>query len=54
MLDIENLEQVFYKVVQSDDWKELQEKFNECDDIYVLGHGGNLAVATMRLLIYQD
>ena len=45
MLDIENLEQVFYKVVQSDDWKELQEKFNECDDIYVLGHGGNLAVA---------
>ena len=29
MLDIENLEQLFHKVVNSDDWKELQEKFNE-------------------------
>jgi len=29
MLNIENLEQVFHKVVQSDDWKELQEKFND-------------------------
>ena len=32
MLDIENLEQLFHKVVNSDDWKELQEKFNECED----------------------
>ena len=46
MLDIENLEQLFHKVVDSDDWKELQEKFNNADTIYVLGHGGNLAVAS--------
>ena len=46
MLDIENLEQLFHKVVNSDDWKELQEKFNNADTIYVLGHGGNLAVAS--------
>ena len=45
MLNIESIDQVFYKVVNSDDWKELQDKFNEADDIYVLGHGGNLAVA---------
>ena len=46
MLDIENLEQLFHKVVNSDDWKELQEKFNNADTIYVLGHGGNLAVVS--------
>lgn len=45
MLNIESIDQVFYKVVNSDEWKELQDKFNEADDIYVLGHGGNLAVA---------
>ena len=46
MLNIENIESLFYEVVNSDDWKELQEKFNNADDIYVLGHGGNLAVAS--------
>jgi phosphoheptose isomerase len=45
MLDIENLSQKFTEVVDSAEWKELQEKFNNCDDIYVIGHGGNLAVA---------
>ena len=45
MLDIENLNQKFTDVVNSAEWKELQEKFNNCDDIYVIGHGGNLAVA---------
>ena len=44
-IDIENIDEKFYKVVNSQEWKELQEKFNNCDDIYVLGHGGNLAVA---------
>tara|TARA_Y100000592_G_C5469603_1_gene318650 strand:- start:449 stop:1429 length:981 start_codon:yes stop_codon:yes gene_type:complete len=45
MFDIENIEQKFKIVVESPEWKELQEKFNNCNDIYVLGHGGNLAVA---------
>jgi len=45
MLDIENLSQKFTEIVGSAGWKELQEKFNNCDDIYVIGHGGNLAVA---------
>jgi len=45
MFDIENLEDKFWSVVNSDEWAELQEKFNSCDDIYVLGHGGNLAIA---------
>ena len=46
MLNIENIDQLYYKVVNSPEWKELQEKFNNCDDIFVLGHGGNLAVAS--------
>jgi len=44
-LEIENIEQLFYKIVQTKEWEELQEKFNNADDIYILGHGGNLAVA---------
>ena len=45
MLNFENIGEKFVKVVNSPEWKELQEKFNRCDDIYVLGHGGNLAIA---------
>ena len=45
MLNFENLGDLFIKVVQTPEWAALQEKFNNCNDIYVLGHGGNLAVA---------
>ena len=45
MLNFENLSEKFVKIVNSKEWKQLQEKFNNCDDIYVLGHGGNLAIA---------
>lgn len=45
MLNFENLDEKFVKIVNSKEWKELQEKFNDSDEIYVLGHGGNLAIA---------
>ena len=45
MLNFENLDEKFVRIVNSDEWASLQEKFNNSDDIYVLGHGGNLAVA---------
>tara|TARA_Y100000592_G_scaffold18396_1_gene27942 strand:+ start:350 stop:1333 length:984 start_codon:yes stop_codon:yes gene_type:complete len=45
MLDFENIDQKFVEVVHSDAWKELQQKYNDCEDIYVLGHGGNMAIA---------
>ena len=45
MFDIEDIEQKFRDTVASPEWSEFQEKFNNCDDIYVLGHGGNLAIA---------
>ena len=44
-LDIENIGEKFTQIIASPEWLELQEKFNNCDDIYVLGHGGNLAIA---------
>jgi len=45
MIDIENIDKKFFEVVASSEWKDLQEKFNNCNDIYVIGHGGNLAIA---------
>ena len=45
MLNFENIGDKFVQVISTSQWQELQGKFNECSDIYVLGHGGNLAVA---------
>lgn len=45
MLNFENLDEKFVSIVNSESWKDLQEKFNNSGEIFVLGHGGNLAVA---------
>jgi len=45
MLNFENIGDKFVQVVHTPEWEQLQEKYNQCNDIYVLGHGGNLAVA---------
>lgn len=45
MLNFENIDEKFVKIVNSTEWKELQQKYNKCNDIYVLGHGGNMGVA---------
>ena len=45
MLNFENLDEKFVKIVNSSEWTSLQTKFNNSNEIYVLGHGGNLAVA---------
>ena len=45
MLNFENIGDKFVQVVHTPEWEQLQEKYNQCDDIYVLGHGGNMAVA---------
>ncbi len=44
-LNFENIGEVFNKVTDTPEWEELQSKFNYCSDIFILGHGGNLAVA---------
>lgn len=45
MLNFENLDEKFVSIVNSESWAQLQNKFNESNEIFVLGHGGNLAVA---------
>jgi len=45
MLNFENIGDKFVQVVHTSEWEQLQEKYNQCNDIYVLGHGGNMAVA---------
>jgi len=45
MLDFEDIGNRFINITQTKQWQELQDKFNKCNDIYVLGHGGNLAIA---------
>lgn len=45
MLNFENIGERFVQVVHTTEWEELQQKYNDCSDIYVLGHGGNMAVA---------
>ena len=45
MLNFENIGDKFIQTVHTVEWDALQEKYNDCNDIYVLGHGGNLAVA---------
>ena len=45
MLNFENIGDKFVQVVHTPEWEQLQEKYNQCNDIYVLGHGGNMAVA---------
>jgi phosphoheptose isomerase len=45
MLNFENIDEKFVRIVTSEPWNDLQVKFNSAQDIYVLGHGGNLAIA---------
>ena len=44
-MNIENIGHRFTEIVNTPEWKELQDKYNRCNDIYVLGHGGNMGVA---------
>jgi phosphoheptose isomerase len=45
MMNIENIGHRFTEIVNTPEWEELQGKYNKCDDIYVLGHGGNMGIA---------
>jgi len=40
----EGFDEKFIRVVASSEWQRLQEDFNQCDRIYMVGNGGNLAV----------
>lgn len=44
-MNIENIGQKFTEVIKTKEWSELQKKYNKCNEIYVLGHGGNMGIA---------
>ena len=44
MIDLENIQSKFAQIIQTENFKELQNKFFEADTIYLISHGGNLAV----------
>ena len=45
MLNVENFDTKFKKIGNSKEFKQLQEKYNEAEYIFMFGHGGNLGVA---------
>ncbi len=45
MLDIENFDQKFQEIIKTSEWKNLQEAYNTSKTIFMLGHGGNMAIA---------
>ena len=45
MINIENFDSKFKSVVRTKEWKELQERYNEAEHIFMFGHGGNLGIA---------
>jgi len=42
----EGLEEKLSKAVETEEWKTLQKQFNEAEVIYMIGNGGNMAVAS--------
>ena len=45
MLDLENFEEKFKSILESSDWKLLEEKFINATNVLLIGNGGNLAIA---------
>ncbi len=42
----EGLEEKLSQAVETEEWKTLQKQFNEAEVIYMIGNGGNMAVAS--------
>ena len=45
VIDIENLEEKFEEIISSEEFKQLQNAYNEAEHVFFFGHGGNLGVA---------
>ena len=45
LLEFGDISQTIKQVVESNQWSNLQECFNNSENIGLVGHGGNLAVA---------
>ena len=44
-LNLENIEDKFSKIISSEEWGKLQEAYNKSTNVFMFGHGGNMAVA---------
>ena len=44
-IDLENIEEKFEKIISTPEWETLQNYYNQADNIFFFGHGGNMAVA---------
>ena len=45
MISFENIEDKLKTTVLSNDWKKLQQAFDNCTNVIMFGHGGNMGVA---------
>lgn len=45
VIDIENLEEKFEEIISGEEFKQLQNAYNEAEHVFFFGHGGNLGVA---------
>lgn len=45
MLDLENFDNNFKSIVETDNWKKVEEIFKKSKNILIFGNGGNLAIA---------
>ncbi len=42
---LENLERKFHSIINTNEWKRLQEVWNESENILYFGHGGNMGIS---------
>jgi D-sedoheptulose 7-phosphate isomerase len=45
IIKMKNIDDTFHRVVNSENWIRLENEFNDSNLIYIIGNGGNLAVA---------
>ena len=44
VIDLENIEEKFEKIISTPEWETLQNYYNQADNIFFFGHGGNLVL----------
>ena len=45
VINLENIEDKFYKIIKSKEFIDLQDQYNKASHVFFFGHGGNLGVS---------
>jgi len=45
IVDMEELQEKFNRLMNSDEWLKLENDFNDLDHIFIVGNGGNMSIA---------